>query len=70
MLIATNLMPMLVAGADGATTLPAGLAVYRIGADGRLEFVRKYDIDTGDGQLFWMGMVALQGVGKDGGKTA
>ena len=59
LLFAANLMPMLVAGADGATRVPAGLSVFRIGADGRLEFVRKYDVDTGDGQLFWMGMVGL-----------
>lgn len=43
--------------ADG--TLPAGITVLRIGADGKLEFVRKYDVDTGDRQQFWSGMIAL-----------
>jgi hypothetical protein len=28
-------------------TLAAGLSVYRFGGDGRLTFVRKYDVDTG-----------------------
>ncbi|HTV88478.1 MAG TPA: beta-propeller fold lactonase family protein [Stellaceae bacterium] len=39
--------------------LPAGLAVFRIGDDGRLDFVRRYDVEVGDRQLFWMGMVGL-----------
>jgi hypothetical protein len=33
------------------------LSVFRIGTDGRLDFVRKYDVDVGDQQMFWMGMV-------------
>jgi hypothetical protein len=28
-------------------------------SDGKLEFVRKYDIDVGDRSMFWMGVVAL-----------
>jgi 6-phosphogluconolactonase len=39
--------------------VPACLSVFRIGDDGRLDFVRKYDIEVGDRQMFWMGMVAL-----------
>jgi len=52
---------LLVAGtmslADG--TLLAGIAAMRIGGDGKLEFVRKYDVDTGNQQQFWSGMVTL-----------
>jgi hypothetical protein len=33
--------------------------VYRIGSDGTLDFVRKYDIDTGKRMQFWSGMVTL-----------
>jgi hypothetical protein len=40
-------------------TLTAGLMVYRIGDDGKLAFVRKYDVDTAKGQQFWSGMVTL-----------
>jgi hypothetical protein len=40
-------------------TLTAGLMVYRLGTDGKLTFVRKYDVDTGKGQQFWSGMVTL-----------
>jgi hypothetical protein len=40
-------------------TLSAGLVVYRIGSDGTLDCVRKYDIDTGQSMQFWSGMVTL-----------
>jgi hypothetical protein len=34
--------------------------MFRIGSDGKLEFVRKYDIDaTVQKQQFWAGMVTL-----------
>jgi hypothetical protein len=39
--------------------VPACLSLFRIGDDGRLDFLRKYDVDVGDRQMFWMGMVAL-----------
>ena len=41
------------------TTIPAALVVYRIGADGRLTFARKYDVDTGRFMQFWTGIVTL-----------
>ena len=46
---------------DGAATrfVPACLSVFRIGDDGRLDFIRKYDVEVGDRQMFWMGMVGL-----------
>jgi 6-phosphogluconolactonase len=46
---------------DGATVkmLSAGLSVYRIGADGELDFVLKYDVDVGGKNQFWSGVVAL-----------
>jgi 6-phosphogluconolactonase (cycloisomerase 2 family) len=44
---------------DG-TTLPAAIGMFRIGGDGKLEFVRNYDIDaTAQKQQFWAGMVTL-----------
>jgi 6-phosphogluconolactonase len=39
--------------------LAAGLSVYRISSDGTLDFVRKYDVDTGKFMQFWSGMVTL-----------
>jgi 6-phosphogluconolactonase (cycloisomerase 2 family) len=46
---------------DGETvkTVSAGLSVYRIGGDGKLDFVRKYDVDVGGKNQFWSGVVAL-----------
>ena len=41
------------------TVIPASLSTYRIGADGKLEFVRKYDVDLNSSQQFWMGIVPL-----------
>jgi 6-phosphogluconolactonase len=59
MLVAASIMPLPVREGDGIGTLTAGLSVFRIGHDGRLELVRKYDVDTGDRQQFWTGMVTL-----------
>jgi hypothetical protein len=39
--------------------IPASLAVFRVRNDGKLDFVRKYDVDTSAGSLFWMGIVPL-----------
>jgi 6-phosphogluconolactonase len=59
MLVAAHIMALPVR--EGATirTVPASLAVFRIEADGKLDFVRKYDVDRGDKTMFWMGMVRL-----------
>jgi hypothetical protein len=44
----------------GVRTVPASLAVYRVGGDGKLDFVRKYDVEAdGSKTLFWMGLVGL-----------
>jgi 6-phosphogluconolactonase len=41
--------------------LPASLALFRIHDDGKLEFARKYDIETSPGKtLFWAGTVSLR----------
>ena len=59
MLVAQHNLPVNVRDGDAIKTLPAGLSVFRIGEDGKLTFVRKYDIDVGDRTMFWMGMVPL-----------
>jgi 6-phosphogluconolactonase len=59
MLVAQHNLPVNVRDGDAVKTLPAGLSVFRIGDDGTLTFVRKYDIDVGDKTMFWMGMVPL-----------
>jgi 6-phosphogluconolactonase len=59
LLVAQHNLPVNVKDGDAVKTLPAGLSVFRIGEDGELTFVRKYDIDVGDKTMFWMGMVPL-----------
>ena len=59
MLVAASIMPLPVREGDNIGTLTAGLTVFRIGSDGRLEVVRKYDVDTGERTQFWSGMVTL-----------
>jgi 6-phosphogluconolactonase (cycloisomerase 2 family) len=56
-LVAASLQPLPVRRHGVVTMLPAGLSVYRIGADGKLEFARKYDVDVGGKTQFWSGMV-------------
>jgi 6-phosphogluconolactonase (cycloisomerase 2 family) len=58
-LVAGNMMQMSVRGKDGVKTVPASLAVFRVGNDGKLDFARKYDLNVGSKNLFWMGMVPL-----------
>ncbi len=52
-------LPVDVRDGDAIRTVPAGLSVFPIGDDGKLTFVRKYDIDVGPKTMFWMGMVQL-----------
>jgi 6-phosphogluconolactonase len=59
MLVAAHIMALPVRDGAAIHTVPAGLAVFRIGDDGKLDFVRKYDVDVGDKTMFWMGMVRL-----------
>jgi 6-phosphogluconolactonase (cycloisomerase 2 family) len=59
MLVAQHNLPVNVRDGDQIRSVAAGLSVFRIGADGKLDFVRTYDVDTGDKLMFWMGMVPL-----------
>lgn len=59
LLVAASIMPLPLRDGSNVTMLTAGLMVFRIGDDGRLTFARKYDVDTGDRQQFWSGMVTL-----------
>lgn len=59
MLVAASVNPILMREGNTVSNLSAGLTVYRIGADGKLTFARKYDVDTSKGTQFWSGMVSL-----------
>jgi len=57
MLVVANLAPLAVRSGSTVNTVPASLSVFRIGGDGKLDYARKYDIDTGTAMIFWAGMV-------------
>jgi len=59
-LVAASLAPLAVREGSRVVTVLAGLAVFRIREDGKLDFVRKYDVDTCGKNQFWMGIVGLQ----------
>ena len=59
MLVAAHIMALPVREGGAIRTVPASLAVFRIDDGGKLDFVRKYDVDVGSRTMFWMGMVPL-----------
>jgi len=59
-LVTASVWPMPVREGSEIKTVPAAIGMFRIGGDGKLEFVRNYDIDaTASKQQFWAGMVTL-----------
>jgi 6-phosphogluconolactonase len=57
LLVAAHIIGLPVREGSGIRTVPACLSLFRIATDGKLDFVRKYDVEVGDQQMFWMGMV-------------
>jgi len=59
-LVAGSLVPIAVRRGDKVSVIPAALSVFRVGQDGKLTFVRKYDVDTGTNLTqWWSGMVPM-----------
>jgi hypothetical protein len=58
-LVAGSLAPTAVRENGNVVAIPAGLSVFRVGVDGKLDYVRKYDLDVGAYTQWWSGMVAL-----------
>jgi 6-phosphogluconolactonase (cycloisomerase 2 family) len=60
LLVAANQSAMLVRDGQSVKPVPACLAVYKVRDDGKLDFARQYDVETGGARsLFWMGLVSL-----------
>lgn len=59
MLVAASIADMLVRDGDAVRRVPAALSVFRIAADGKLEFVRKYDVELGGKFQWWSRFVGL-----------
>jgi 6-phosphogluconolactonase (cycloisomerase 2 family) len=60
LLVVGNQSALTVRDADGVRTLPASIALFRVGDDGRPVFARKYDVETAPQKnLLWVGFVSL-----------
>lgn len=57
LLVAAHIIGLPVREGGAIHDRPACLSVFRIAADGTLQFARKYDVEVGDRTMFWMGMV-------------
>jgi 6-phosphogluconolactonase (cycloisomerase 2 family) len=59
MLAVTDVETRLARDHIGVTTIPANIATFKVGADGKLTFTNNYEIDTGGKLQFWSGMVSV-----------
>ena len=59
LLVVAHIIGLKVRDGSGLRDVPARLSVFRIGEDGRLAFLRAYDVPVGDSTIWWMGMVAV-----------
>lgn len=59
MMVAASIHRMHVRKDDTVLTVPAAMSVFRVGDDGRLNFVRRYDVERGERTQYWVGMVGL-----------
>ncbi len=71
-LVAETVAPRDIREGSRIVTVPACLSVFRVGSNGKLDFVRKYDVEIGgvkiiDGKpsggkfQWWVGMMGLPG---------
>ena len=61
LLVVAHIMGLKVRDGDAIREVPARLSLFRIAADGRLDFARAYDIDVGERTMWWMGMMEPAG---------
>jgi 6-phosphogluconolactonase (cycloisomerase 2 family) len=59
-MVAASIQPIGLREGSNVTIAPAALSVFSVGTDGKLEFVRKHDVDTNGKTQYWMGIVGLQ----------
>jgi hypothetical protein len=58
-MVAASIKPMKVREGTVVKTVPATLSVFHVGVDGKLDFVRKYDVDAEGKTHYWMGIVGI-----------
>lgn len=59
LMVAASIKPMAVREGNTVKSVPASLSVFRVGKDGKLDFVRTYDVEAGNRTQYWMGIVGL-----------
>lgn len=59
MLVAGNSTSLSAMIGNQTHKVPACLSTFRIGEDGKLSFVKRYLVETGEERLFWMGMTKV-----------
>lgn len=59
LLVAASIAGINVRDGNDVRPVQAALSVFRIGTDGKLTFVRKYDVDVGSKFQWWTGLVGL-----------
>jgi 6-phosphogluconolactonase (cycloisomerase 2 family) len=59
-LMACNVAPTRLREGDGLTEVPANLALFHVGGEGKLVFARRYDLDAGAEKCWWAGIVAFR----------
>jgi 6-phosphogluconolactonase (cycloisomerase 2 family) len=57
LLVVAHITGLKVRDGEAIHDVPARLSLFRVGADGRLEFARTYDVDVGSRSMWWMGMI-------------
>ena len=57
LMVAASIKPIEIREGSGVRTVPASMSVFRVGADGTLDHVRTYDVETNGGTQYWMGIV-------------
>jgi 6-phosphogluconolactonase len=59
LMVAASIKSMAVREGNAVKIVPARLSVFRVGADGKLDFVRAYDVEATGKTHYWMGIVGL-----------
>lgn len=59
LMVAGSIKPMAVRDGNDVKIVPARLSVFRVGEDGKLDFVRTYDVDATGKTHYWMTIVGL-----------
>jgi 6-phosphogluconolactonase (cycloisomerase 2 family) len=57
LMVAASIKPMALRDGEDVRTVPAALSVFRVADDGTLQYARTYDVETGGGTQYWMGVV-------------